>query len=246
MIINMDITAHSINALGSYLLIYYLWFHSLAPSFYWFFIILFGYLPDFDGIYWLFKGNAYDTSFQHHLYFPSHWPISYLPLWLIFIIAWGFQYYPGFFLIIPLGIYVHLICDSIAGGDGIMWGKTWKKDQYARYINLGSQKTDGYHGNYWGTRFVHTWAYRISRIEVLIFIILLILDEIIGGFDVNILIILIFFAGLLSLDLKPVPNKFMQEPQEGRYADYRKHPGYLAWMQRNNYSFDDNMHLIKQ
>jgi hypothetical protein len=241
----MDITGHSVNALLIYTFVYFLGWHNFPPNYYPFLVLLFGYLPDFDGIYWRLTDHHFDTSFQHHLYLKTHYPITYLPLVVLFLVTIIFNFHPDLFLIFALGPYVHLACDSIGGGDGIMWGKTWNKDQFARYFNFGATLPDGYHGKCWKARWHQTNAYKITRV-VAFCIIFVIIGVLIGyGFNLSYFLVILYFIITLSIDFIPIDPKFLAEPPEGRYSDYRKHPGYLAWMQKAGYEFDANMHVKK-
>ena len=127
----MDSTAHSTNAFLMYHLLHFLIWGSLAPPIYGFFTLILGILPDFDGIYFALKGkDPRDNTFQHHMYFGSHWPITYTPLLIFLIFSFIFNFYPEIFLMINVGIYMHLICDSACCGDGMMWGKTYNKKKF--------------------------------------------------------------------------------------------------------------------
>ena len=113
---------HASSAFLVYNLIYWIWFHTNPPGIACFFIVIMGIFPDFDGVIWKFKnhGNKMEMNFQHHLNSWFHWPIRWTFLIIIFIISAIFNYYPQYFLIPMLGIYVHFIGDSISCGDGMM------------------------------------------------------------------------------------------------------------------------------
>jgi hypothetical protein len=214
-------------------------------------IVIFGIFPDFDTIYWFAKKrgekNINTTEFQHHLYFWTHWPISYIPLIVIFIITLIFNFFPEYFLVPVVGIYGgHLILDSISCGDGIMWGKIpWKKGRYARYINLLPSVSDGYHGVYWEARYRKTFISKVGNIAIICTIIIIssfLIYSIIDYLDVPnspgisgyYLLPITFFVVMLILELKGVNVERLEEPSEGRYADYRINPIYINGLSEKN------------
>ncbi len=215
-----------------------------------FFSFIFGLFPDFDGIYYLIKKRGeggIDTEFQHHLYYWTHWPISYIPVIILFIFSLIFNFYPEYFLMPVVGIYGgHLFFDSISCGDGIMWGKIpWKKEQYGRYINLMPDGSDGYHGVYWEARYRKTIISKIGNIAVLISVVILILFQIsqiiesiplgqfmaINGYYIT---PIIFFIIAFYIGAKKPKPEHLKEPPEGRYADYRLNPTYINGLKEKN------------
>ncbi len=91
-------------------------------------LMLFSVLPDVDLlIHWLqtrITNIKFNPGINHHLW-PSHWPISYVPLVLIMII------WPSTTTILMVfGIYSHLVLDSIACAWGIMWFYPFSKHWY--------------------------------------------------------------------------------------------------------------------
>jgi hypothetical protein len=243
----MDNVAHSAHSFLMYYGLYALIWHHLPPPIFSLLVIIAGILPDTDGLYWKIKGGQHDNTFQHHLYFWSHWPIAYLPLVGIFLLSLLFAWYPEFFLILVVGIYSHLISDSASCGDGMMWGKIpWKKDQFAPFINYGSSKTDGYHGGYWTVRWRTTWTYRISRLEGLGISIWLLILMISTGFSFGYFATILYFLVSIIVNMIPTDSKFLAEPPNGRYDDYRKHPAYLAWMERAGYEFNPQMKAVRK
>jgi len=108
-----------------------------------------GDCPDLDGVYHTIikKGNINDQNFQHHLYYPTHWPSTYLPVVIAFLFSLIFDFYPQYFLIAVVGPGTHLIFDSISCGDGMMWAAAWwkvKRGEFGKFTNLDSKMTDGY------------------------------------------------------------------------------------------------------
>lgn len=235
--------------------IYWSIFKTNPPPMANFFVILFGIFPDFDGIPLAFKEKGlkeHDMSFQHHLNSWFHWPIRYVPLLVIFGIIALFGFYPQFVLIPVYGIYMHLLGDSISCGDGMMWYHGWRMEQFGRYINLWSAKTDGYHGNYWAARYRTTIFYKIELVlgstVILLSIWYLILDwSILSWFFLFITFLIITYF-IISIIITATRNltKYEDEPKEGRYADYRKNPDYLKWMEKNGYEFNSKMHPVKK
>ncbi len=228
-------------------------------------IVISGMIPDFDTIYWYVKKRGEHqintTEFQHHLYFWTHWPISWIPLIILFIISLLFNFYPEYFLVPVVGIYGgHFLFDSISCGDGLMWGKIpWKKEQYGRYINLLPDGPDGYHGVYWEARYRKTFISKIGTIAVVCSIIIISLFFIITiieylsipnspGISGYYLLPLIFFVSMLLISFKKVPSEFLQEPPEGRYADYRINPAYINGLSKKNQKkhIEKNKALLEQ
>lgn len=213
-----------------------------------FWIVIFGAFPDFDAIYWLIKRRGeggISTDFQHHLYFWTHWPISYTPLLILFIISLIFNFFPEYFLIPVVGIYSHLIFDSISCGDGIMWGKIpWKKDRYARYVNGFPGEADGYHGVYWEARYRKTFIFKVGTVcsflslgIISYFLISTMITSILAGgigFSGYYVMPIVYFGITLWMGLKKPPKEYLKEPPEGRYADYRLNPDYINGLSERN------------
>ncbi|MBN2150442.1 MAG: metal-dependent hydrolase [Candidatus Lokiarchaeota archaeon] len=188
-----------------------------------------GMLPDIDGLFWKLRhpGKHSGMDFQHHLMYPTHWPVFYLPLVAVTAITWLVDFYPMHFLAITMGAYLHLVFDSVSCGDGMNWGAPWGK----RFVNLFSSKTDGYHGRYWEARFRTTIFFKVQWVGATIAIGLLAwfasihVDEIFW-YVVGIAVLVV----VVALDLFPTPEIYHQEPPEGRYHDYRLKPGYYERM----------------
>ncbi len=212
-------------------------------------IVVFGAFPDFDAVYWLIKRRGQggiSTDFQHHLYFWTHWPISYIPLIILFIFSLIFNFFPEYFLIPVIGIYSHFIFDSISCGDGIMWGKIpWKKNHYARYINLFPGDADGYHGLYWEVKYRKTTIYKIGILAVMLSIIIITYFLIYTiflhyqegnppGFSGYYFAPLVYFCIALVMSLKKPSEDYIKEPTEGRYADYRININYINGLSPKN------------
>ncbi len=227
----MNTTAHGSYALLLYSLIAWLAWGVLPTGIMAFFAVIFGISPDFDGIYYrLAKKGEIGNDFQHHLYFWTHWPLSYLPLVILFTISAIFQFYPYIFAIPMIGIYSHMIFDSMGCGDGLMWGKIpWKKDQFARYVNLFSSRTDGYHGGYWSVRYRKTIFFKIENIAALGCIVLLVYIARSYGIDGWVVIAIMAFVGFILSGFTKLDPKFYAEPENGRYADYHVYPVYVEW-----------------
>lgn len=60
------------------------------------------------------------------------------------------------------------------------------------------------------------------------------------GFSGWYLMLILGYAVLFIISSIPIPAKYREEPESGRYADYRKNPMYLEWMERQGYEFDEN------
>ena len=248
----MDSTAHGANAFWLYYIIYFMvWGSNPIPPSFMFWIVLFGNVPDLDGIYWAFKNKKFtaDNNFQHHLYFASHWPITYFPLIIISILSMIFNFYPEFFLIPLIGVYTHLLSDSACCGDGMMWKKNpWNDKQFAPFINYFSSKTDGYHGSYWSVRWRKTLMYKISILNGILIILFQIYYMINIEFSIqsfwNILLI-VALSGSMVIGALNMGDKFKEEPPNGRYNDYRKNKDYLKWMEKNGYELNLKMKVVK-
>jgi len=184
-----------------------------------------GMLPDIDGLFWKLThpGKKSGTDFQHHLMYPTHWPVFYLPLVVVTIITWLAGFYPMHFLAITMGAYLHLVFDSISCGDGMNWGAPWGR----KFINLFSSRTDGYHGLYWAARFRTTIFFKIQMVAAAIAIGMLAWFSSIHADDIAWYIIGIgILVVVIISDLLPVPKGYHEEPPEGMYSDYRLKPGY--------------------
>ncbi|MFX1402223.1 MAG: hypothetical protein ACFE8V_13365 [Promethearchaeota archaeon] len=228
-----------------YYLVFVIWKKIfILPSLLTLLIIFFGIFPDFDTLYWIIKNRKAknsSTGYQHHFHYWTHWPLSYTPL----IIALGFSIifnlYIEYFLVPVIGIYIgHFTFDSISSGDGIMWGKIpWKKERFARYINLFRSTSDGYHGRYWDVRYRKTLICKIGYVAVIITIILICFFQICIFFqNLNLdgwyLFSVIFLFVMLIFGLKRSPKLYLEEPPEGRYADYRISSEYINGLSEKN------------
>ena len=244
----MDSNVHGSSSFLLYHLIYYLWFHTIPLPIVSLLAFICGILPDFDGIYWKLKGKKYDHTFQHHLKFWSHWPLAYFPLVILFVVALVFDFYPQYVLLPVLGVYLHFIADSACCGDGMMWGKNpWKKGSFAPFINLFSAKTDGYHGMYWEFRWKQTKMFKIGLVMLFSSILLTAWFWIISQrFSFSYLLLCVIYFSLLVVSFKLIPEEYRKEPPNGRYADYRKDPEYLAWMEKEGYKFNENHFVVKR
>lgn len=232
----MNITAHAVYAFLPYNLIYWLVYNTYPLAGMCVLVILFGCLPDFDYFYWKIKQKSKlstaSMEFQHHLMFPTHWPLTYFPLIIVFIVAWIFNYFPEWFFIPVIGVYSHMIFDSISCGDGLMWGKIpWKKGQYGRFINLLSKKTDGYHGKFWEARYKQTIFFKMETIAALISIIICLIYILLGG-SLWYLFVIFTFSVMVYIGFKKPSPEYYEEPEQGRYADYRKNPDYIAYFKK--------------
>jgi len=212
-----------------------------------FLIAFFSMCPDLDIFYGGIKEGGLeklDEDFQHHYFSIAHYPIVYTPFIILFIISLIFNFYPLYFIIPVIGIYFgHFLLDTIACGDGIMWGKNpFKKDKYARFINICYSKTDGYHGFYWEARYRQTFMCKISNIAVLISAVIIQIFHIFETFrmfpvptyNVFYLFILIYLLVMLYFGLQKSPEEFQKEPKKGRYSDYRIDPRYINGLSEKN------------
>ena len=228
---------HAAFAFVFYYIIYISFIDFIIPGWIVLLTFFFGIFPDLDTIYWKLKGKKINMQFQHHLYYWTHWPLIFTPLILIFFISLVFNFYPLFFLIPVISLYCgHFIPDSIATGDGIMWFKIpWRRDRFARYLNLFSSKTDGYHGNYWNARFIKTIFSKIADLAVIFTIIILIFFYLYSKIlDFFYIISLIFLVVSFLFNKRKIAQVFYNEPPQGRYADYRKNLNYINGLSQKN------------
>lgn len=243
----MDLIAHSSHSYILYNLTYFIIWNTISPPIFSFIAIIFGIFPDFDVIYHHLKGkNSRDNSFQHHLYYWTHVPLSYIPLVILFIISVIIKFHVEIFLIPLIGILSHLLSDSACCGDGMMWSKIpWKKGQFGVFYNFFSKNTDGYHGNYWIVRWRKTLMFKLAFIEISLIILFNIWYQTNFGIDWASIIIVIFIVIIIIYETRRIDSKYHKEPPNGRYYDYRKNSCYLAWMQKKNLVFDSKMHVVK-
>jgi hypothetical protein len=232
----MNTTAHGAYAFLIYVLFLQLFWHAWPNGFMCFFIIAAGMAPDLDGVYYVVikKQSMNDPKSQHHLHSWTHWPSSYIPLVIVVALSIAFQFYPQYFLIALVGPGSHLLFDSISCGDGMMWGASWwgvKKGNFAKFINLDSAKTDGYHGEYYTARYRQTKYFLLENIAAIIVNAFLIWRNIVQGFDIWYGGAILALAGSAIIGLRPVNPKYREEPPLGRYADYHIDPSYIVWYQ---------------
>jgi hypothetical protein len=240
---------HSAFGLLIYYSIYVIWTGTfIVPSYYLNIIVMFSILPDFDTIYYFLKAKGrlkLTMSYQHHLTSLTHYPIIFSPYILVFIISVILNYNPLFFLIPVVGIYGgHFLFDSLASGDGIMWGKNpFRFRKYTPFINKYSDTTDGYHGRYWDARYRKTKLCKIGNLAVFlaigviflhIFNLFLTSDFILAHSRSNLPGLIFFFSVMLFFGLKKYPEKWQKEPSEGRYSDYRVNKKYINGLSEEN------------
>ncbi len=244
----MDQNAHAAHAFWLYQGIHLAVFRTIPPIHWSVLIIIWGNFPDIDALFHLLQNkNPNDMNFQHHLTYWTHWPLAYTPLLLIALISGITSWNTEIFLFLVVGILSHLLADSACCGDGVMWGKIpWKKTQFAPFVNLFSSKTDGYHGGYWVPRWRQTMMYKVALLESILAIIYLVTLNFINTLSLWSLFGIFLFIITLSISFWPIPSKYSDEPIEGRYADYRKNPMYLAWMRKLNYCIDEKYQIRKK
>ncbi|NVM45442.1 MAG: hypothetical protein HWN79_11050 [Candidatus Lokiarchaeota archaeon] len=229
----------------------------IMPSYYISSIIFFSICPDFDAIVFYLKKRGkfkLDTEFQHHFSSVAHYPLLYTPFIILFIMN-VFRGSDPLISVVPvIGIYFgHFLFDTIACGDGIMWGKNpFSRKKYARFINIYCNKTDGYHGKYWGARYRKTRVSKIGNIAVLFCVILFLIFQYSNipminpvftsysprySYHNSIMLLLL----MLFLGLKFTSKKWLREPPEGRYSDYRIKEKYINGLSEKN----RKLHLMK-
>jgi hypothetical protein len=157
--------------------------------------------------------------------------------------------------VIPvIGIYFgHFLFDTIACGDGIMWGKNpFRRKKYTRFVNIYCHKTDGYHGKYWGARYRTTRISKIGNIAVFFCVIIFLFFQFSNStavitaypsysrrysyYNSIMFLLMMMFFGLMFTS-----KKWLREPPEGRYSDYRIKERYINGLSQEK----RRLHLIK-
>ena len=211
-------------------------------------IVLFSILPDFDAIYYFIKNRGrlnLTMKYQHHFNSLTHLPLIYSPVIIVFIISLINNFYPLYFLIPVVGIYCgHFLFDTIASGDGIMWVKNpFKRSKYAQFINKYCGKTDGYHGRYWDARYRQTKICKIGNYAVIMASIIIFLHILNSYLSIDLSSrrsrqslssLILFFLIMLCFGLRKYPEKWLKEPPEGRYSDYRVNLKYINGLSQKN------------
>ncbi len=212
-------------------------------------ILFFSVVPDLDILYGAHKREGLkklDEEFQHHYFSIAHYPLVYVPFIIVFLICLILNSHPLYFFIPVIGIYVgHFFLDSLASGDGIMWGKNpFKKEKYARFINLYCKETDGFHGIYGYFRYRKTFIGRLTNYCVILAIILIQSFPIINAIQtipyqynsqyyyyISALVYLILSYYVAQNE---VTDKYSEMPPKGRYHDYRIDPKYINGLSEKN------------
>jgi hypothetical protein len=144
-----------------------------------------------------------------------------------------------------VGIYCgHFVIDTIASGDGIMWGKNpFRRKKYTRFFNKYSDKTDGYHGRYWDARYRQTKMAKIGNYAVIL-VLIIIFFHILNLYQSielstrnprgSLVGLILFFMVLLYFGLRNPKEKWLEEPPEGRYSDYRVNMKYINGLSEKN------------
>jgi hypothetical protein len=218
------------------------------PTHYFNAVIYFSLLPDFDAIYYFLKSKGrlkLTMEYQHHLNSLTHFPLIFTPVIIIFILSVILNYYPLFFLISVVGLYGgHFIIDSIASGDGIMWGKNpFRRKKYARFTNKYSDNTDGYHGRYWDVRYRQTKMAKIGNYTVIVVLVIITFHVLNLYLSPNLtpryprsslFSLIFFFLIFLYFGVRNPKEKWLKEPPEGRFADYRVNLNYINGLSEKN------------
>lgn len=103
-------------------------------------LIFFSMLPDLDiVVHYILNSGKIDNNARHHAWF-THWPITYTPFLILFLI-----YHNMNFFLMTFGIYFHLLLDIFFSGDGIMWFYPFSK----KYFNFFADKTKNRIGFEW-------------------------------------------------------------------------------------------------
>lgn len=237
---------HSAVGFLIYYIIHSIWAKTLIiPGYLVMLIVFYSIFPDLDAIFWYLKNRKKKLNFmtlQHHYKSRMHYPLTYIPFIVLFLISLIFNFNPILFIIPPIGIYSHFLLDSISCGDGIMWGKNpLTKKKYSRFVNIYCTKTDGYHGMYWGARFRDTNTCKILNFAIMISAVILQLLQIISSLNSELQYgggsyagPLIYFLLGLYIGTKKYSEEWLQEPPEGRYYDYRIDPNYINRLSEKN------------
>lgn len=120
-------------------------------------LILFSVLPDFDYLlnwgYRTITGMRFHAGVNHHEW-ASHWPISYIPLALLFISI------PNTYTALMLfGVISHLVMDTIACSWGVMWLYPFKRTWFNYFATSFRHINDGL---VWLKQWKKTMYYRVE------------------------------------------------------------------------------------
>lgn len=119
-------------------------------------LMVFSILPDLDFFYHALKrGGWQEYTLKHHKW-VSHWPIVYSPL-----IAAAFIYPEKGVIIACAAVYFHLLLDTFASGDGIMWLYPFSK----KFYNFFSEGYKDKHGHAWFKAYAERRLYKIDLIS---------------------------------------------------------------------------------
>ncbi|MFO8018660.1 MAG: hypothetical protein R6U96_08495 [Promethearchaeia archaeon] len=116
-----------------------------------------------------------------------------------------------------------------------MWTKIPWKDEYVPFVNLFCEETDGYHGLYWVARYQESMFNILGDAAVIISAriiqILQILYSLNGFSSVTLnpfyIASVVYLLLMLLLSKDELSEKFLKDPPEGRYNDYRVDPKYI-------------------
>ena len=92
---------HSAFGILFYYIIYIFWTRTfIVPNYYFNLVFFFSILPDFDVVYYFFKGRGklkLTMEYQHHLNSLTHYPLIFMPFFILFIINLILNFDPLFF-----------------------------------------------------------------------------------------------------------------------------------------------------
>lgn len=103
--------------------------------------VLFCLLPDIDIFYFLYKKYIKKTSIIDHRSW-THFPILYLPAYLIILSVESFlNYSHSISTIFALSVFWHFLHDTLFIGWGVMWGWPFSKRKYKIFPDRNGKVT---------------------------------------------------------------------------------------------------------
>ncbi len=128
-------------------------------------ILFFSILPDLDYVLDFFRqkinGKKYQVPLKHH-YWPSHWPIIYVPIFVVAIITGEL-----FFIIAASAILLHLIMDMFFCNEGMMFFYPYSNKWY----NFFSKNTKEKNGLNWNKAYEKLLIYKFDKVAGILVII---------------------------------------------------------------------------
>ncbi len=117
-------------------------------------LFFFSVFPDFDIPAYSMMKRRFQSDVRHHQWL-THWPVTYLPLLILFVLK------PSLKLgVVVFALYFHLFLDIFNTGDGIMLAYPFSKKSFLYF----SKTTKGLHGLEWLRVYKKTRKYKADII----------------------------------------------------------------------------------